>query len=432
MIENLKNKIKDFSNFLIAYSGGLDSTVLLHQLIYIRNNYNLNFNLRAIHINHRINDFSELWAQHCLKQCNEWKISLTTKIVNIKNNKIGIEASAREARYNAFCKILKEKEVLLTAHHINDQCETFFLALKRGSGLLGLSSMPEIRNICNNKILLRPFLNNSHQQIKNWGEKYKLNWINDQSNMNIKFDRNFLRNKVLPTIYNRWPYFCKSVYRSALICREQEKLLNSLLLKTLNKLIEKDGSLKIDFFKNINDIYRRALLRRWIILTINIIPSYKVIALIWKELINSRKDASPKINLGKYEIRRYKNKIYLIPVLPSLKNLVITWNKPWKELILPQKIGILKIFNKRIKNQIIRKPNVDEEVTIRFCYNSCKEKNIKKKIKKIWQIFSVPVWQRSRIPMIFYNEKLISIIGMMITKNGYCKEKYGWNITLNK
>lgn len=430
MIINLKNQIKKYSKFLISYSGGLDSTVLLHQLITLRDIYKLNLNLRAIHIHHGLYACADLWLEHCVIQCKNWNIPLITEHVQVKNKKIGIEASAREVRYNALFKHLYPEEILLTAHHINDQCETFFLALKRGSGPYGLSSMPYIRSIFNGKKILRPFLNQKHENIQYWATKYNLIWIDDISNKNIKYERNFLREKVLPIIYKRWPYFANSVYRSALICRNQEKLLDELLSITLKKIIQKDGSLITDYLHNISDIHRNLLLRRWIILIIKKIPSYNILTNIWKEIINSSKDASPAINIANYEIRRYRNAIYLIPIRKSLKECIIKWNKPWKYLVLPENIGILIAYDQ--KGQEVRKPLKKEKVNIRFFYKHSRVYTInskhKQKIKKIWKNFSIPVWERQRIPMLFYNDKLISVIGIFITKNGFCKKNSGWTI----
>lgn len=430
MIANLINQIKNFSNFLIAYSGGLDSTVLLHQLVQLRDKNKLNLNLRVIHIHHGLNTFADYWLDHCKKQCNNWNLHLIIEYIRVEKKKIGIEASARELRYYVLCKHLNEKEVLLTGHHINDQCETFFLALKRGSGPYGLSSMPNIRNICNNKILLRPLLNQTQKNIKSWAINNHLIWIDDESNKNVKYDRNFLRNKILPIIYSRWPYFANSVYRSALICREQEKLLDELLSVSLQKIINKDGSLITDYLFSISESYRNELLRRWIILQIKKVPSYKILITIWKEVINSSKDALPKINIGSYEICRYRNAIYLVTISKSLKNYIIPWNKPWKTLLLPQNIGQIIAYDKRGKE--IRKPFITEKVTIRFFYNHNRvyilNRHGSQKIKKLWQESSIPVWQRQCIPLLFYDEKLISAIGVFITKDGFCEKKIGWNL----
>lgn len=428
MINDLKKKIKGFSNFLIAYSGGLDSSVLMHQLVKLKNDCKLN--LRAMHIHHGLENDADHWVKHCQTQCKYWKVPLIVQYVHVKNKKKGIEDEARKVRYYLLFKHLKKKEILLTGHHLNDQCETFFLALKRGSGPYGLSSMPDIREFSNNKKLLRPLLNQDYEKIKFWAKKYDLSWIEDISNKNIKYDRNFLRKKILPKIYNRWPYFPNSVYRSALICREQESLIDELLSKSLKKLIRKDGSLTFNYLKEISEVHRNAIIRRWIILTINIIPSFNIFNIIWKELINSRKDASPIIKINKYEIRRYRNAIYLIPITKCLKNSIVQWNKPFKSLLLPQNLGKLILNN--IKGQKIRKPHFKEKVTVRFFYHHSSVyilgNNKKQKIKKIWQKFSIPIWERKRTPMIFYNDTLICILGLLVTHDAICKRNSYCNV----
>lgn len=433
MLLNLKNKIKGFSEFLVSFSGGMDSTVLLHQLIQIKNLYNLNIKIRAMHIHHGLSIFADSWLKHCHQQCKNWNVPFIFKHINIKNNNIGIEAYARNIRYEILFKNLNKKEILLTGHHINDQCETFFLALKRGSGPYGLSSMPDIRYI-NNKILLRPLINQSFNKIIYWAKYYNLKWVEDNTNQNLKLERNFLRKEVLPIIYNRWPYFSNAVYRSASICREQEKLIDDLLSDDLKKIIKKDGSFITDTLKKMNNNKRNALLRRWIILIIKIVPSYKILKIIWKELINSRIDRSPILKIGNYEIRRYKNTIHLVVISSCLKNIIIEWKNPFKKILLPQNIGCLILNYKHGKE--IRKPNINEKITIRFnCnleYIKILERNKIFKIKKIWKEFFIPVWKRNKIPMLFYNEKLISFIGLFITQNGYCEKNRGWKIFLKK
>lgn len=431
MLNKLKGKINKYSNFLLAYSGGLDSTVLLDQLIKLRDFYNLNLKIRAIHINHGINAESDNWVQHCQKKCNYYKIPLLIKYINLDIKK-NIEKEARLKRYNIFEKTLKKEEILLTAHHLIDQCETVLLALKRGSGIVGLSGIPYTRKIGKN-LLLRPFLDKTKTELKQWALKYKLSWIEDSSNNDIKYDRNFLRNIILPVIFKKWPSFYLNVNRSSEICREQENLLNELLLPILDKMINNDGSLSTDNFDKMSHAYRNFVLRKWIINKVKIIPSRNFINILWKEVINSKPDASPKLNIQKYEIRRYRKNIYLIKKYISLKNYIIIWKNPRKNLLLPQNLGSLCINNKGMK---IRKPLLNEIINIRFqCNNKVDVCNFfkRKKIKKIWQENNVPIWERNRIPMLFYNKELIAVIGFFVTKKGFCVNKnYSWKIYWNK
>ncbi|PPI88686.1 tRNA lysidine(34) synthetase TilS [Candidatus Pantoea edessiphila] len=416
------------SRVVIAFSGGLDSTALLHYLS-IWHKVHPQSNLRAIHINHGLNINANSWASHCRKLCLKWKINCSILKIKIKNtNKKGIEATARKERYKALISSLYPEEILLTAHHLDDQCETFLLAIKRGSGPLGLGAIYPLIIIGNNKIL-RPFLEYPRKLIKSYAKKYHLNWIEDESNYNIDFDRNFLRNLILPKIIAKWPNFIETTTRTSLLCRKQELLIDELLLDQLENLISKDGSLYFLPLLKMSDIKVYALLRRWIAKQGSLMPSYNKLKVIYYEIILSRKDAQPRLKLGSYEIRRFRNYLYILPINKSLKNITINWKNLNTELVLPQNLGLLKA---NYNNKLIRLPIYNEYVTIQFYANgSCHlvgRKN-KYKIKKIWQEFNIPPWNRHRIPLIYYNQILICAVNLFITVDGtVLNDNNGWQV----
>ncbi|WWO97523.1 MAG: tRNA lysidine(34) synthetase TilS [Candidatus Dasytiphilus stammeri] len=440
MINSLKKQLElnGYLKLLIAYSGGIDSTVLLHQLTQLRQQHHLCLELRAIHINHGINPNANLWMLHCKEQCLKWNILFSSIKINLdlKNKKDkGIEAASRIARYNAIFKALLPGEILLTAHHMDDQCETFLLALKRGSGPSGLSSMPLIKKNLEGKILFRPFLNYDRKTIEKWANQYQLGWINDNSNYDTSFDRNFLRIEVLPVLKNKWPQFCKTVTRSAKLCAYQEQLLHDLLTEYLQKFTKDDGSLIIDDLHNHSDIKVYAILRQWLINHKIIAPSFKIIQAIWREIICSRKDALACIKIGKSEIRRYHNVIYLLDTMPSIKEHILHWRSPWQPLQLPNKLGIIKLHHTH--GMLMRSPNlVREKVSIRFKVQGkfllSGRSAGRRSIKKIWQELAVPYWLRERIPLIFYNEILIAAMNFFITQEGSANKKFFWYLQWDK
>ncbi|CUR53850.1 tRNA(Ile)-lysidine synthase [Serratia symbiotica] len=420
LISEVKKNISQYKKILLAFSGGLDSTVLLHLLVQLRNKY-LNFELRAVHINHELNINSNIWVNYCKKQCFFLKVPLIIKKVKINKNLGGIEAAARNARYTAFNLILKTHEILITAQHLDDQSETFFLALKRGSGISGLSSMALKREFGNN-ILLRPLINFTHKSLKIYAKKNKLSWINDDSNKNLRFDRNFLRLQILPLLNCRWPYFSSSVARSANFCAEQKQLLNELLIDKLNNLLETDNSLCINGLMKYSLICRFALLRHWCIYNHVTPPSYKQLQNIFKEVIFSRIDAQPCLRLGSYQIRRFQNRLYLLYKMENLYNISLNWSRKLP-LILPDKLGTL-ISNQG--NFCLRAPNFMQSVNIRF--NAKGHFHIigrthSRSIKKIWQELHLPPWLRNRIPLIYYDNQLIAAINIFICKEGQILDK---------
>lgn len=427
MLKNIKHYLNGYTNFLVAYSGGLDSTVLLHKL------RTLNFFLRAIYINHNLSIYSNIWLKHCIHQCKKWNIPLIIENIHIFKKQGGIESLARNLRYNILFNKLKKNEVLLTAHHLDDQCETILLSLKRGSGPTGIAGIASTIKK-NNKILLRPLLHFNKTQLLLYAKYHNLNWINDDSNNDIKFERNFLRKKIIPIITKKWPFFNKTISRSAELCWQQELLLDEFLKKFLIFLIQKNGSLLITPLLNKSSIFCYAIIRRWLRFHNIIMPSKAILNQIIFQFIRGKLDKkSPCVKFNKYSIQRDKKAIHLIPQYPSVKNFIIKWNKPWNPIILPANIGIILIHEQGLR---IRKPLNNENITIRFytkqkinILNSYKNK----KIKKIWKNFSIPIWNRQRIPLLFYNEILISAINIFITQEGFSKKKsLSWRIFWKK
>lgn len=290
---------------------------------------------------------------------------------------------------------------MLTGHHFNDQCETFFLSLKRGSGPTGLSCM-SFDTPFGNKNILRPFLNITKKKIALWAKKNKLKWIEDFSNYDIHHDRNFIRNKIFPMLEKRWPYFMKNCFRTINICQKETKLLDYFLHKKIHPFIKFDGSLRISEFSNMKQDMCTALIRHWIGLKNIKIPSYDSIQNIYHQMIFSRNDANPKIILHNNEIRRYKKTLYFIKTQPSIKNTLLFWHDTKNSLKLPNSLGYL------IQNQngtVLPAPNANELINIRFQHEgkiTVVGRKKSRKIKKIWQERNIPPWSRSQIPLIFY------------------------------
>lgn len=312
IFSDLKIPLNTYANFLIAYSGGLDSTVLLFLLKKLRDE-NTNLKIRAIHVHHGLSPNANFWVHHCKTQCKNWGIPLIVKYIHLKNNKLGIEGAARVKRYDIFFSNLNLNEVLLTGHNLNDQCETLLLALKRGSGPRGLGGMKKITKK-KEKILYRPFLNYSRKTLKNIAKKNHLFWIEDESNQNLNFDRNFLRYKIFPIFEKKWPYFLNTIARTSELCTEEHKALNEFISTHIANLIQKDGALSIASLKNLSLVQNYAIIRYWLQRQGCIMPSRKVLKCIWYNLIHSRIDAKPCIKIGNFEIRRCHQTIYLTPI----------------------------------------------------------------------------------------------------------------------
>lgn len=401
--------------FLVAFSGGLDSTVLLHQLVLWRNKLP-GISLRAIHIHHGLSPNADHWVTHCQQLCESWQVPLVVCRVNLVDEGNGIEAQARKARYNAFEKAILPGELLLTAQHLDDQSETFLLALKRGSGPAGLASMPQAMPFAGSQ-LLRPLLNETRTSLEHWAQQHGLRWIDDESNNDDRYDRNFLRLRVLPELNARWPHFAEAVARSAALCGEQEQLLDELLADELAAATSHDGGLLIAALAPLSTVRRGALLRRWLAARKAAMPSREMLARIWQEVALAREDAEPCLRLGNLDVRRYQGQLWLVGVLPALRDKVIDWPAPFTALTLPDDCGRLSL----ITGGELRAPLADETVTIRFQASGSLHivgRNGGRKLKKIWQELGVAPWLRDTTPLLFYGETLIAAAGQFVTREG--------------
>lgn len=427
----IHNIIKKYTLFLIAYSGGMDSTVLLHKLLRIKQK-NPKIKIRAIHINHNLHINSKKWEIHCFNTCKKYNIPLIIEKIDIKITK-NIEETLRVNRYNLIYKNLYNKEVLLTGHHLNDQCETFFLSLKRGSGPTGLSSMSFETNFGQTKII-RPFLEQTKNELKTWADLHQLTWIEDFTNFSIKYDRNFIRHKIIPILETKWPFFLQNCFRTTQICNEEVRLKNILLKEKIQKFLRFNECLNIENFKDLKEELCKGLIRYWIFLKNVKALSYKIIQRIYNEIIFSRKEANIKIIIKNNEIRRYKKSLYFVKIEKSIKNSIIFWHNTNNKLILPNNLGY--IFKNKNEGINILKPKYNQLINIRFQHEGkilILGRQKRRNIKKIWQEYNIPPWLRNQIPLLFYDDQFISALGVFVInqkiKNIEKNNINQWNIS---
>ena len=418
----LNTSLLNSQSILVAFSGGLDSTVLLHQLVLWRAQ-NPEVALRAIHIHHGLSPHADSWVQHCESVCAQWQVSLVVERVHLEDDGLGIEAQARRARYQAFAQTLLPGEVLMTAQHLDDQCETFLLALKRGSGPAGLSAMGESSPFAGTQ-LIRPLLAQTREALEAWARQHELCWIEDESNQDDTYDRNFLRLRVTPLLQQRWPHFAQAVARSAALCAEQESLLDELLASDLADCITSRGTLLLTPLMMMSGVRRAALLRRWLAGLNAPMPSRDGLERIWQEVALAREDASPSFRLGEYEVRRYQSQLWWVKSVDGQSETVIPWLE-WKTpLALPAGLGSVQL----ISAGDLRLPQADEVVSIRFKAPGVLHivgRNGGRKLKKIWQEQGIPPWRRDTTPLLFYGETLIAAAGVFVTREGAAEDEEG-------
>lgn len=413
-------------DYLIALSGGLDSSVLLALFAKLRQK-RPRLSLRAIHIHHGLSPNADQWLAHCQQYCQQFSIEFITQHVQV-NGKNGIESSAREARYHAIARHIRPNETLVTAHHLNDQSETFLLALKRGSGLKGLSAMQRQSQMTipldhNQEVtfdILRPLLDLTRSQLEQYALAQKLKWVEDESNQDNRYDRNFLRNVILPPLRQRWKHIDQAIARSAKHCAEQQQLLNELLQQTFSQYYQpQDHSFNIADFADCSPIKQRALLRLWLTELQQPMPSLQQLTQLIQDVVFTRQDANPQFQLGKKVVRRYQQRLYLTDLLTDISQ----WQSPiqvGQKITLPDNLGEIIINAEKTQgfltavwgDKCVNLPQTDEQITLRFAYSGkVKFGNHHESMKKIWQQLGVAPWLRSRIPLIFYGDQFQAALG---------------------
>ncbi|MGC6405643.1 tRNA lysidine(34) synthetase TilS [Bisgaard Taxon 45] len=407
--------------FLIGFSGGLDSTALLLLFAKLREKQP-HLQLRAIHIHHGLSANADAWVTHCQQICQQVAIPLIVEQVKVEQHK-GIEAGAREARYQAIRKHLLPHEMFATAHHQQDQTETFFLALKRGSGLAGLGAMQRESTLyC--LPLCRPLLTFTRQMLLDYVKQAGCPWVEDESNTDSRYERNFLRHEVLPRLRQRWPHFDDAVQRSAQHCFEQQQLLNELLQADFESRFDHaNRTFNIANFSDFSLLKQKALLRRWLVACDLPMPSTIQLEQLIQDLLFAQKDRHPQFKLGDKILRRHQETLFITRAFQEVSKIYfdIQLNEP---IVLPDNLGEFCLHKQadhflarwtaqgQIRESCL--PFTNQPIQLRFSYSGTvklNEKEPNKDIKKIWQKLNVPVWQRQRIPLIFYADQLKSAVG---------------------
>lgn len=298
---------------IVGLSGGVDSVVLLHALSVVQRCEPNLPEISAVYINHGLSPNADLWQQFCSTFCESVRVPFTAYPVDVSPGpRESLEACAREQRYAALTRHAKSANgAILTAHHQDDQLETVLLQLKRGAGPKGLSGIPAISTM-HSVILSRPLLAISREQIVAYARQHSLRWIEDESNMDDSFDRNFLRQQIIPSLSARWPAVGQTVSRSAGLCAEQQALLDEVCDDHLNNgLCYQPDRISVTQLKSFSARWQRALLRRWLERNQVAMPGTKQLEQI-QYMLRAKPDAQPHLVLGRVELRRYQNELHCL------------------------------------------------------------------------------------------------------------------------
>ncbi|QHF43568.1 tRNA lysidine(34) synthetase TilS [Pseudomonas sp. S35] len=388
----------------IAFSGGLDSTVLLHLLASLANTENLP-PLSAVHVHHGLQAAADGWPSHCQSVCDSLGVPLRVISVQVKPV-ASLERAARDARYQAFSEVIQAEEVLLTGQHRDDQAETLLFRLLRGAGVRGLAAMPVHRSLAGGH-LVRPLLDISRAELQAYATEYQLTWVEDPSNADPRFSRNYLRHRVFPTLAERWPQAISSLARTAEHLSEAQVLLDELARMDLQAAGQASvfpwlalPSLALGPLRELSDARQRNALRHWLAPLARLPDSDHWAG--WHSLRDAKNDAQPLWRLADGELHRCGERIWWLPSTWSeFSDATVSWPDPQNPLELPGN-GRLNILGEAPEGPLevrYRQGGETLEVPGRG----------RRDLKRLLNESGMPGFVRGRLPLLYRGSQLLGV-----------------------
>ena len=411
----------------VAFSGGVDSHVLLHALASRRDE--LAQPLGAVHVDHGLHGHSPAWAEHCRRVC----VGLGLEFVLLSGDARAVpgespEAAARDLRYGLLADWLPAGALLLSAHHQDDQAETLLLQLLRGAGPKGLSAMPASAPL-GEGTLLRPLLDCGRDDLLAYARARGLEWLEDPSNADTRLDRNFLRHRLLPELKTRWPAAGAVLARSATLCAEAAELQEQAARQDLPATAgSRPGTLSVTALRGLPAARCRNLLRHWLRAGGFPLPSRAVLGRILDEVLDARADAEPRVHWHGAEVRRYRDDLYaLAPLAPPPAGAEPDWGPG----------DILALAGGRLSATAVRgeglrlAPGVRLRVRLRQGGEQIRlpGREHHHAVKQLLQEAGVPPWERERLPLLYLGEELVVVAGLWVAQGHVAGAgEAGWKI----
>ncbi|MDD5276856.1 MAG: tRNA lysidine(34) synthetase TilS [Methylovulum sp.] len=413
------------ARFFVAYSGGVDSHVLLHLCASLPA---FKDKITAVYVHHGLQAEAEAWGGHCRSIAEALGVGFVLLRVDaLAKSGESPEEAARNARYQALQSVVNEGDVVLLAQHQEDQLETVLLQLFRGSGLKGLSGMPGSIAF-GQGLLLRPLLDVAKSTINDYAKAHGLQWVEDPSNQSSDYDRNLLRNDIVPLLKQRWPALAKTVSRSARHCAQAQGLVSALAHDLfLTVFNDEDGTLAIAPLQALAVAEQQVVIRHWFSRLGLKMPAHAVVNRLFAEVLAAREGSDPVLAGQGYCLRRYRDKLYFLGQLEPETWLDQRWPKGQASLNLTcrqtlsysvSSAGILRTqwesaaieIRSRRGGEKIRLPGREG------CHS----------LKKLFQEAAIPPWERLTIPLVYLDDKLAAVGDLWISaecyseKNGAC------------
>ncbi|MBB1506881.1 tRNA lysidine(34) synthetase TilS [Pseudoalteromonas sp. SG41-1] len=428
LYQQVKNAITPYTDehktaFTVALSGGVDSVVLLHIMNALKAEIP-QLQLSAVYVNHGLSQYGDDWQHFCEKLCAIVKVPFYSAHVKITNkSRTSLEELARDARYQALDQHSPSGSIILLGQHLNDQLETFLLRLKRGSGLQGLASMRQTRTLSSGRECLRPLLNTTRHSIEQFATEFKLDHITDDSNTDERFDRNFIRQQIVPLLSERFTGFEKSAARSVNLLQQQQDVLDEYTQLDLRQCQNTQQGLSCLQLANFSAARQANVLRCWLGQFTTLMPSQQQTQQILTQGLTAKADAQLLIQLTDGQVRRHQKFLYFVreTTVPDSQSLTAQNQllSDGRTLIQLSGIGV-------------RKPLLDEHVSVQFNCPQARIKPLKKpghnSIKHWFKDAKVAPWLRANVPLIFYNEQLVYVVGHFISAEHADEKGIFWEI----
>lgn len=410
------------SPIAVAYSGGLDSTVLVHLVARFAELHDIPW--FCVHVHHGLSPNADDWLRHCEQICGGLNCELERAYVVVRPNGNGIEASARTERYRAIGKVCQRRgaKVVLTAHHIDDQAETVLMQLMRGSGVRGLAGM-ELSNMapkllgCDSLVVVRPLLGETRAQLESYFASKNLSKIEDESNQDVRFVRNAVRAKVIPEFESISHGFAERVSRTARHMREAHLLLDELAAEDLAASRLNDGALSLERIACYSLARRRNLFRYWIASSGVQMPSTAKLEEIMRQLTEAKEDARIQVHHDGVMFSRYQDRLYaVLETLPAttfsreLETSEFVWSGE-ESVALPGFSGRLYfkeadfgVAYSKLLGQKLECRHRSAGVRLRLSKN-----RPSRDMKSHFQAAGIPFWRRDQVPFLYLDAKLLFV-----------------------
>ena len=426
------------ARLVLGLSGGVDSMVLLAVLRRLA--APLDFRLSCVHINHNISPNAGRWAAFCTRLCKRHGIALALREVDLTPYRAeGVEAAARRARYEVYA-LQSDADFVMLAQHQDDQAETLLLQLLRGAGVRGGAAMPLLRQQgrhaegegARRPAIVRPMLAVTRRQIEAYARKRRLRWVEDESNADTRYDRNFLRHRVLPIIGHAFPAYRATLTRSARHLAEASLLLDQLA-EADAKRVAKGNRLELAALRRLGAPRAKNLLR-WLLLQRGAqAPESDRLEEGLRQLFEARDDAAVYVALGTIELRRYAGCAYLLPVLPEART---DWRREWDgshALALPELGGTLHFARKAGAGLACARVH-EAGLSLRLRTGGEKLRmqaaGSTRSLKNLLQEARLPPWERERLPLIYCGDTLVAVPGLGVASGwGASRGEAGWRIS---